>query len=1131
MVSIAYDLVSSSTSALRDTNKSPKSVSNKSYLDMLLIWVMCVTGSSSTAQQRAANSEKDFLPPHLKGMVSPSATAPAPVLSRPQQLSSAAIATSKASEKPAQQPQKLQSPAGLQEKAPASAPKAPNVAKRAPSLPAKAAAQQPSAQNANAASARHANAIKALPAPKAASASTPDRQASTLGHISRAAASAKQAAQAAGRAAATHHEAPRKGQSTSAGAAPSQRTPPASADARPASPVSGGASHAITGTPLPAAARKVNEGRSPLPSTPASDAPAASTALAASKSQSVPLPGSAAAPQKPAVRPAAAVASSGASAQTAAQKQASEQRVAESSVPVQQAATTSLPPKTALPSVAMAPAMQPVTSTAVSAKAIAAANLFLSNLGIANSSASDGSADGMRKRSRNTAEKRDKKVAQAQAEASWSAPLFPSPGHVPGSLPFPPGMIANFGALGSFSANQPAVGQVGSFGSSQPAAEQLGSKYRPVLPKQLHPPSPELRLESLMQELSGMGHKLANAAPAHPQPSLAPAATGQPQAAHTASRPAATSAVSLQQPPSRSASPANDLIPRGSAPVRPPQPSISAEALRNAAKTAIAKQVKPITRLDTEEAAAEKLRKQIAELQRTIELKELEGRRKAAAARTASQRHKLPESAPEAAPATVQPSSAPAAKATREARGLAEQPLKPPSAVTASSNHITSAPAASAPGPTRHPVQQSAPAEGQHVAQQGSRSVITASRNGQASSVPASPPAVAPQKHQSSAAVALGFCSGHSHALSARKAPGGEGIPATQGTNLPALGSASSNSAPIAVPEVRSSQPLAAQKVDQAAGSQPDRAPQQASEAQQVAITSVPQSLASAQLISAKPASVKAAAQPPQEGHKGPSEQPLVVSLPASPAATPASGAGETVQRAVHKDRVAPTLVPVSSAVPSAVMPSSAARAGAHLAAQEDMTTPAKEPQPDAAPASLNGAVPSRVEPAVTPVSDESPEQAAAATPAWQPAQAKGGGGAEGRKAAPARATPAVSAFGSLHFGTPEPSPQSGTKQAVLDKPLRREAQPAATATLQAGEDALKPAPTAKQGSALGTGQLPALASPVLAIKDSSAASQSPSSDTPSYIMLTQTPLGAGSAWAPAAHKKLNSPPAPPSGA
>ena len=292
---------------------------------------------------------------------------------------------------------------------------------------------------------------------------------------------------------------------------------------------------------------------------------------------------------------------------------------------------------------ATATAAQPSTSVTVPAEAVAAATSFLNDLGNASSSPS---------------------------EARGLAPSGPV---------------------------TPAAGQPGSI--SGPALQTQPGQSLPKLPPA--PPSPEMRLESLMQELSNMAHRLPNAAAAQPQQKPAAPAAAAPRAA-----------ASLRRPASRSVSPANVMPLRVSAPPWQPQQSGGATAARSAP----AKHGRMSS--DAEVRAAEKLRKEIAELQREIDLKVREAKKKGQAGKAVPQGQKRPDQAPQAAAGSIPRA---VAKAKAEVPKASEQPSKGPSPAPNPASKQTPQPSAPVPGPLAAQGEQSAAAPVNQAAESASQ--------------------------------------------------------------------------------------------------------------------------------------------------------------------------------------------------------------------------------------------------------------------------------------------------------------------------------------------------------------------------------------------------------------------------
>ena len=656
-----------------------------------------------------------------------------------------------------------------------------------------------------------------------------------------------------------------------------------------------------------------------------------------------------------------------------------------------------------------------------------------------------------------------------------------------------------------------AAGQLGS--KSGPAQQIQPGRSLPKLPPA--PPSPEMRLESLMQELSNMAHRLPNAAPAQPQ---------QRPAALTAA--ASRASGSLQQPGSRSASPANVVPLRVSAPPWQPQQSGSATAVRSA-------QVKAgRVPSEAEVRAAETLRAKIAELQREIDLKVQKAKKKGQAGKAVPQGQKRPDQAPQAAVGSIPPI---AAKAEAEVPKASEQPSQGPSPASSLASKQTPRPSAPVPGRLAAQGEQSAAALGSQAAMNASQPASAGQKLGKQTAQAAAPalshlaaphkqstepvgnraaeqtpkPApstgeamIAPAKANAPVAPKQGSSASagsklpHEQSLGSSVSQGArvEGTSASNSSRSSALGSvAPSQAAPqSSVPQSQRSQPFAAPDAERPAAkqsapaSEPVRPPQKPS-------MSASLSQKQTDISGAKGTRAKSPAAHAQEGSL---QQPVKeAALPAShhapaqPTIMPASAGKEAKQLAIHKDQ--------------AVAQISASAGAANREAQ---------------PVSSDG----------PPANDKPKEGSARPTAASQSTQpdthsivGEAQAGATSAKAAPptdfqAGRPAAPVAKQREHAPFPMLKGSSGKEAPVwLD--------PAAAPGLQAREDTPKSAGTERQGSLPATGHVPAVLLPVQALEDSTWASSPSSSATPAYTMLTQTPLGTGSAWPAAAPDKAES--------
>lgn len=575
----------------------------------VLMSVMLCAGASAPEQKGVPASQDDntFLPPHLLGMVSPSSKAAAsPSKAAPQQAPPAAPA-SRAAEKAPQQ----SSPAGHMVRQPAAEGKPQELAKPPVSASAKSA-MQPSGGATVRAPANIIRENRVPPAQKVAPKphSAPKQQSGTS--------AAAMAAKLAG-----INETMREIRVTLG----VEETPAARPPAGNASQKAGGAGAVCarppaTGTPPQAA---------PAPGVSAavakhkaSNAAAASTAPAEQRPSAAPLAKSVPAFQAPATRPAQDIVGSRPSVQAAANQpaRASQALAAPAKPPVtsapalspqppmHQALPAKMPPGISAPAISAAPpALQPVASAPVSAEAVAMASSFLDNLAGASASPSGG---------------------------SWSAPLFLGAAPIRGGLPFPPGMAALLGLPGS-SGPLPAAGQ--------PLSAHLRQSKEATMRA-----SPDVSLETLLQRLSDMEGNLPASASGRPQQKASAQGAAAP-------KPASLSASMLRQPVSRSASPVSGLPLKkgGPAPLRQGQ----AAGAAGQPKSGLAKQSRPEAAGGKPEAIT-KLQSQIAEMQRVIEAKEQEAKRKAAA-KAAAEGQRVIEQSSKAAPAKSQPASAPAA--------------------------------------------------------------------------------------------------------------------------------------------------------------------------------------------------------------------------------------------------------------------------------------------------------------------------------------------------------------------------------------------------------------------------------------------------------------------------------------
>lgn len=715
------------------------------------------------------------------------------------------------------------------------------------------------------------------------------------------------------------------------------------------------------------------------------------------------------------------------------------------------AASRLVPPGSGAPSVsAAASALLPTTSTPVPAEAVAAATSFLNNLGNADSSPSGG---------------------------SWNAPLFPRANPWHATLPLLPHMRAEVCSLGSLGSTKPATEQPGI--TSQAALQARPGQSRPKLPAQ--PPSPEMRLESLMQELSDMGHRLPNAAPAKPQQrSAAPSAA--------ASRAAASSASSSQQQVSRSASPAGGAPLRGSAPPRQPQQSVSGVAVRSSA--AIQGRAFP----DADVAAADKLRTEIAELQRVIDLKVREAKRKGAAARFNSQGQRRPDQASHAAPGSTQPV---VTKAKTVVFKPSEQTLRVASHVASLIGRQITQASAAVSSLSASQQEQKAVAEHNKGAEHVSKPASANPTAGKAIGAPLEADAGALQKHHNSLFDGAALAPKQPPASPASKGAKAEGtqLPGSSSPSAPTSVPLSRAAPTVSVPQVQTTQPSAAPEVKQpplkhsAQGPQPVRSQQVPSKSAALSSHQVGTSIA-------KPAETHASASPP------------AARVQAAPMAPP--------QQSVKLTAV-PVSAPVSTPAQPIATPASARKATVEPAAHSDRVLPRSMSQPDDSAAAAKSAAPSQLQPAMPDVASvgEKPEDKAGkpadASQSAQPdthTRVETAGAGAGAMSAEAR----ITSHGSVQKGIPErrkPSPQLATE--------RGEHASSATADKASPE---------KQGSLSAAGHLPAFPLPVLAREDYNSASTPPSDGTPAYTMLTQTPLGTGSAWSAAAQDKVSSWPA-----
>ena len=963
-------------------------------------------GPGAPAQPNAAAVEKDsFLPPHLKGLVSPNLKAPTPPQSElPQPTSSAGIAVSKAGEKAMLQPQKLQSHTGHQARAPAAAPKASGLAKQAPNMPASTAMPQ--------ASTPHGIRASGLQSPSPAAASTLRSSAAPSSSSARAgpASSARQASGATGAPAVMRREATDQGRRASAVAASQLRTTSASVSTEP------GTSAGEKGS--------ASAGRATVAATP----------MTASKGQPAPFAKAAPVSQKPTARPAAAkVIQTGGAA----------------------------PPVSAAASAAL-----PMTSVPLPAEAIAAATSFLNDLGKANS---------------------------APSEALGSAPS---------------GFV------------QPAAGHLGS--KPRSAQQTQPAQSLPKLPA--NPPSPEMRLESLMQELSNMAHRLPNATPAQPlQQSAGPSVA--------ASRAAAPSASSLHQAVSRSASPASGMPLRVSAPPWQPQQAGRATAARSIA----ARQGRGSSNADV--TASEKLRKEIAELHQVIDLKVREARRKGAAGKAVPQGQKQPAQLSQAAPGSAAPIIA---KAKAEVPKASEQPSKGPSpapnlaskqapqssgavpgSLAAQGEQTAPAQSSKAAEPTsklataghstgRQTPQAAAPASSPLAAQGKQRTVADGQRasartstpaseasTGEATTSPAKASVVAPHKQHSctSGRATLAPKQPLASSVSSAARAGGTQLPSSRPSALGPV-PASQSAAPASGPQVRGSQPSAAPVAGHHAAKQAVQEPQQV-ERPQMPSMSAPPPLKQADTSSAGVPDMHASAKPPMAHGQG--------------------GPAASSQRSVKAPAV-PTS-PHGPAQPS-VMPASAGKEPIHLAAHKDRAERPAMSQPSASAATATRAAPSQAQPVmpdVTPKSDKPQERAVWPTADTQPCQPDTHTKVGKAGAMSAAATPP--AGGSVWNGTDE-------RPALSAQPVAKQREHASSTTPEdcSGREAPHRLNSAA-AAPLQAGKRTPL--PVLALEDNTWTNPPSSSGTPAYTMLTQTPLGTGSAWPATAQNKANSQPAP----
>ncbi len=671
-------------------------------------------------------------------------------------------------------------------------------------------------------------------------------------------------------------------------------------------------------------------------------------------------------------------------------------------------------------------------------------------------------------------------------------------------------------------------------GPRRPAAGQPGSKTGPALQTQPGqslpklppaPPSPEMRLESLMQELSNMAHRLPNAAPAQPQPK---------PAAPTAA--ASRASGSLQQPDSRSASHANVVPLRVSAPPWQPQQSGGATAARSAP----AKHGRVPS--DAEMRAAEKLRKEIVELQRDIDLKVREAKKKAQAGKAVPQGQKRPDQAPQAAAGSMPPA---VAKAKAQVPKASEQPSKGPSLAPDPPSKQTLQLPAAVPGPLAAHGEKSAAAQGDKAtgltATPASAGLSTSKRVTQAAA-PVPSPLAASQKQSTvptgdrvaehMSKPASGPSTGEARVAPAKaNAPAApkQGSSAAEGGNLPheqSVGSSvskgaigegtqlSSSSRPAALGSAPPSQAANATSVPQIQRSQPSAAPDAkhpAAKQSATASTPVkpPQKPSMSASLSQKQTDTSGTKPPTTHAQEGP------------------AGSLQQSQRA--------TSVPTSQHGPAQpiVTPASAGKEAVQLAISKDQATA----QHGAAAGAANRAAPSQAQPVmsdVLPADDKPKERSARPTAASQSTQPDTHSTVEKAQAGAASAIAMPTTDGSVQAGRPAapvakqrehaPSPMlegSSGKEA----PLRLDS--AAAPGSQAHKDTPKPARTERLGSLPATGHLEAVPLPVQALEDNTRASSPSSSGTPAYTMLTQTPLGTGSAWPAAAPDKADSQPAP----
>ena len=884
-----------------------------------------------------------------------------------------------AASKPAEKQPPVQSSAGQPAKMPAAAPSKPEAGKQ----PASSAAQQsrPAAYLAPKQTQGRTQAPPAQNAAPAKPAQNAGGQASSAAGLAKANA-ARQAAQPASRAAAAHHEAARHGAARKAPAAPA-------APAAPRNPL------ASAGARGPVAGR--GRGGSVLASSrPASTGAAAGTAPARPPAPTASLAKSAAvASQTPPTGAAARAASSGASKAAGGQKQP----LAPASAPagdaqaVAQAGSKSLlPGSSAPPASASAPASQPP----VSAEAVAQAQSFLDGLG---------------------------SLGSPGPGFSWG---FPGANAPHGGLPFPPGMTFGGRLLSS--------GQMGSSGEKPRPAAPQASRASIV--------SPEMRLESLMQELSDMKHKLPAGASAKPQ--QGPAARGK-----IASRSGTPSGTAQQRPTSRSASPGGGMPAKGAQASKPHQ----AAGKSASAGSAGAKQT--AAAMNGQQKAAMELQRQIAELQREIELKQLVKQKKAAA------------------------------KGTAEARIPSDQASKSPPFAAGSKQPGSTSAARSGAAPK-------AAAETRVASDRALKAAPAAASSKQPSSTPAAPGAAAPQKQQS-----MTPSVGTSAPAQSAAAPAGKAAAPSQKQPVDAAKRAASDTAPAPVKppvpaarelQVQSSPPTARPSTEGTAEKQPTgNATQQAANSAEAGKRPEPQSSAGSR--TAQPTSTAALPKPhvataPLEAAK-PAKEFHTASASAAPAAQSSVALGPAAKK--HMPSVKPS-APSQQRQPASTPAENSAAPGG--------------PQPGRPEAKK-----SRDKPQASQVQSQGSEE---------PIQVKSVAriGASGAVAAPVKAAPSVGASSNAEPGKLQsPEPSAAMESPPAPKAVQGQTLAAPASDPKSSKAPATPASTAGPGSAAAAGHIPALPLPVLTSDDSKAASMHSSGGTPHYTMLTRTPLGTGSAW------------------